>query len=131
MSNPAETEILAMEFDAVLSVPRRVGFSTLYKLARRESGATIAGPCQFEKASEGACRSAECRAAAKEKCSSTSLEGRAPRFKRGARLARPSSLKICNGTQPGSTIGGRHVLAETEILERCFHFTPVLFVSKA
>jgi hypothetical protein len=38
MSNPTETEILAMEFDAVLSVPRRFGFSTLYRLARRESG---------------------------------------------------------------------------------------------
>jgi hypothetical protein len=56
MSNPTETEIPAMEFDAVLSVPHRVGFSTLYRLARRESGATIAGPCQSENASEGACR---------------------------------------------------------------------------
>ena len=56
MSNPTETEILAMEFDAVLSVQLRVGFSTLYRLARRESGATIAGPCQSENALEGACR---------------------------------------------------------------------------
>jgi hypothetical protein len=37
MSNPTETEILAMEFDAVLSVQRRVGFSTLYRLARRKA----------------------------------------------------------------------------------------------
>jgi hypothetical protein len=33
-------------------------------------------------------------------------------------------LKIFNGTQPGSTIGGRHVLAEPETLRRCLHFTP-------
>ena len=33
-------------------------------------------------------------------------------------------LKIFNATQPGSTIGGRHVLAEPETLRRCLHFTP-------
>jgi hypothetical protein len=56
MSNATETETLAMEFDAVLSVQRRVGFSTLYRLTRRENGATIGGPCQSENALEGACR---------------------------------------------------------------------------
>jgi hypothetical protein len=45
-----------MEFDAVLSVQRRLGLSTLYRLTRRESGTTIAGPCQSESALEGACR---------------------------------------------------------------------------
>jgi len=45
-----------MEFDAVLSVQRRLGLSALYRLTLRESGATIAGPCQSESALEGACR---------------------------------------------------------------------------
>jgi len=56
MSNRTETETLAMEFDAVLSVQRRFGLSTLYRLTLRENGATIAGPCQSESALEGACR---------------------------------------------------------------------------
>jgi hypothetical protein len=56
MSNPTETETLAREFDAVLSVQRRFGLSTLYRLTRRENGATIAGPCQSESALERACR---------------------------------------------------------------------------
>jgi hypothetical protein len=56
MSNTTETETLAMEFGAVLSVQRRFGLSTLYRLTRRENGATIAGPCQSENALEGACR---------------------------------------------------------------------------
>jgi hypothetical protein len=56
MSNGTETETLAMEFDAVLSVQRRLGLSTIYRLTRRESGATIAGPCQSENALERACR---------------------------------------------------------------------------
>jgi hypothetical protein len=45
-----------MEFDAVLSVQRRFGLSTLYWLTRRENGATIAGPYQSENALDGACR---------------------------------------------------------------------------
>jgi hypothetical protein len=53
-------------------------------------------------------------------------------IQKGAHVSHaPLPLKIFNGTQPGSTIGGRHVLAETETLERCFHFTPVLCVRKA
>ena len=56
MSNTTETETLAMEFGAVLSVQRRFGLSTLYRLTLRENGATIAGPCQSENALEGACR---------------------------------------------------------------------------
>ena len=50
MSNRTETETLAREFDAVISVQRRFGLST-----RRENGATIAG-CQSENELEGACR---------------------------------------------------------------------------
>jgi hypothetical protein len=38
VSNSTETETLAREFDAVLSVQRRFGLSTLYRLTRRESG---------------------------------------------------------------------------------------------
>jgi hypothetical protein len=56
MSNTTETEALATEFGAVLSVQRRLGLSTIYRLTRRESGATIAGPYQSESALEGACR---------------------------------------------------------------------------
>jgi hypothetical protein len=56
MSNRTETETLVREFDAVISVQRRFGLSTLYRLTRRENGATIAGPCQSENELEGACR---------------------------------------------------------------------------
>jgi hypothetical protein len=56
MSNTTETETLGMEFDAVLSVQRRFGLSTLYRLTRTENGATIAGQYQSENALEGACR---------------------------------------------------------------------------
>jgi hypothetical protein len=56
VSNRTETKTLAMEFDAVLSGQRRFGLSTLYRSTPRESGATIAGPCQSESALEGACR---------------------------------------------------------------------------
>ena len=55
-ANTTETETLAREFDAVLSVQRRFGLSTLYRLTRKENGATIAVPCQSENALEGACR---------------------------------------------------------------------------
>src|ERR1700733_1735981 len=53
-----------------------------------------------------------------------------PRFRsqmiqKGARS--PHTLtpsRYPNGTRPGSTIGGGHVLAEPETLRRCLHFTP-------
>jgi hypothetical protein len=46
-------------------------------------------------------------------------------IQKGARSPRTLyPLKIFNRTQPGSTIGGRHVLAEPETLRRCLHFTP-------
>jgi|HubBroStandDraft_3_1064219.scaffolds.fasta_scaffold65212_3 hypothetical protein len=129
--NPTETEILAMEFDAVLSVPRRVGFSTLYRLARSKSGAKIAGSCQSENASEVACRLLN--VVLHQKKNAHRVVQRSDRCdSKGAHVSHaPLPLKIFNGTQPGSTIGGRHVLAETGILERCFHFTPVLSVRKA
>jgi hypothetical protein len=131
MSNPTETEILAMEFEAALSVQRRVGFSTLYRLARRESLATIAGPWQSEHALEGACRLLNVVLAAKEKCSSTSLEKPTAATQKGRTFRTPLSPQDIQRNSARQHNWGKARPCRDRDPERCFHFTPALFVSKA